>query len=631
MSSKLEQDKCEDGMVAAVVPKNTLDILTEKTDKLFAIIVTIAIIAELIFVPTNVVVRNFFSFSFFWAEEVGRLALLIMAFIGGAVAYNRKGHMAMLALVSHLSEHRKSICAALGDWLVFTMGVVGCILSQKMALMRWDEMTPMLRLREAWFILPVTIGMVLFCFFALNNLRKQNRRIVMTTGIFVTLLVAIILVSYLSLGRLDQSILLCLTFAIFAGSLLIGLPIAFVLVLSSLFYILFTSKVSLTAIPHAMQVSMGSFLLLAIPFFMLAGFVMTSGGLSRRIADAVIAIMGHLRGGLLYVIVVFTYIVSGLSGSKLADVAAVGTTMTEALDKHGYKRGETAAVLASSAIMGESIPPCINLLVLASNTTLSVGSLFIAGLIPATVVAVVIMALIYFRARQQGMTGAPRVPFNEKVKKTIFAIPALIAIVILVGTIVSGFATPTEGSTGAVIYALLLSLVYREMDLSKCWRALEESAVMTSMVLFIICAASAFSWTLTVARIPHELATLLGYFNGSTGMFMILSLIILLPMGALLEGLPAVLIFGPLLVPLATQFGVSPLQYGIFLIIALGTGVFAPPIGMGAYFCCAIVKTSIEDMSKHIIPYLTVIVIGLLLIAFVPWFCLVLPRALNMI
>ena len=630
MSDKIDIDSCAAGSDAVITPKKALDI-SAKVDKIFASIVTIAIILELVIVLANIIARNFFSFSLVWAEEVGRLSLLVMAFIGGAIAYNRKGHMAMKVIVSHLSTYKQSICEALGDWLVLIMGLAGCVLAQKMAMMRWLEITPMLRIHEAWFILPVIVGMLLFCFFALNNLRNQKRQSVMIAGVILIAALAVILGYYLLWGTLDRTILLGLTLVIFFILLIIGLPIAFVLVLSSLLYILLVGKIPLTAIPHAMQVSMGSFILLAIPFFMLAGFIMTEGGLSRRIADFVTAVIGQLRGGLLYVIVIFTYIVSGLSGSKLADVAAVGTSMADVLDKHGYKRGETSAVLASSAIMGETVPPCLCLLVLASNTTLSVGSLFIAGIIPAALIGICIMSLIYFRALRQGMTRGPRVSLKEKTTKTLHAIPALIALVILVGGVISGFATPTEVSTAAVVYALVLSVFYREMNLSKCWHMMEEASIMTAMVLFIICAGSAFSWTLTVARLPHELAALLGLFHGSPILFMIFSIIILVPMGAMLEGLPAVLIFGPLLVPVAGQFGISPLQYGIFLIMALGIGVFLPPVGMGAYFCSAILKTTIEDTSRHMVPYILVIIIGLLLIAFVPWFSLVLPRALHVI
>ncbi|MEN6568015.1 MAG: TRAP transporter large permease subunit [Veillonellales bacterium] len=630
MSNKTDLDKDNVNSSASVASVDKPD-LAARVDKLCAAIVTLSIIAELIIVPTNIITRNFLSFSLFWTEEIGNLALIIMAFIGGAVAYNRKGHMAMKVVVTHLSQRKQAVCEALGDWTVFAMGLVCFVLSQKMMLARWEEVSPILKIREAWFISPIIIGMILFCVFAICNLRKQDRKIVLSTGVVLAIVVAVIAGLFVLLGRLDPTILLCLVLAFFFTLLIIGVPIAFVLILSSIIYILFIGKVPLTAIPHAMHVSMGSFLLLAIPFFMLAGYIMTAGGLSRRIADSVIAIMGHMRGGLLYVIVVFTYLVSGLSGSKLADVAAVGTSMSDALDKYGYKRGETSAVLAASAIMGETVPPCMCLLVLASNTTLSVGSLFIAGIIPAAVIGIAIMTLIYFRARSQEMPCGARVSFQEKMQKTVYAVPAIIAVVILVGGIISGMATPTEVSTVAVIYALFLSVCYREMDLRKCWNMMLEASVMTSMVLFIICAGSAFSWTLTVARVPHELASLLALFHGSSWLFMVFSLLLLIPCGSMLEGLPAVLIFGPLLVPVATQFGISSLQYGIFLIIALGTGVFIPPVGMGAYFCSAIVKTTIEDLSKHMLPYLAIIIVGLLLIAFVPWFSLVLPKAFHLI
>jgi len=398
-------------------------------------------------------------------------------------------------------------------------------------------------------------------------------------------------------------------------------------------YLFVSGTVATTAVPIAMQNSMMNFVLLAIPFFVMAGYVMTEGGLSRRLISFVMSLVGRVRGGLYHVIIVVTYIVSGLSGSKVADVTAVGTTMNETLRKEGYDPGETAAVLASAAVMGETVPPCINMLVLGSITTLSIGTLFVAGLLPAVVMAVVLMILISIRARMVGMPVSSGVPLKEIGRRSLIAIPALFAPVLLVGGIVAGIGTPTEISTSAVVYSIILGLfVYRELTLRAIWRMIVETASKAGMVLFIVSTASAFSWSLTVAQVPHEIAKLLILVAGSspTG-FMLLSIFVLIVMGAILEGLPAILIFAPLLLPIAPLFGINQVQYGLVLVISMGLGNFLPPIGVGAYVCVAVSKTTLEDMMRHMLPYLVALIIGIIIVALVPWFSLVLPRAFHMI
>jgi len=322
---------------------------------------------------------------------------------------------------------------------------------------------------------------------------------------------------------------------------------------------------------------------------------------------------------------------TGISGSKVADVAAVGTTMKDVMKKNRYDPGETAAVLASCAIMGETVPPSIAMLVLASVTSLSIGTLFVAGLLPAAVMALCLMVLIYFRAGKD--TGVGKNPSHAEIwQAAVQAVPALVAPVILIGGIVGGIATPTEVSSTAVVYALLLSvLVYKALRWDQFWHVMADTAAKAGMVLFITSTASTFSWSLTLAKMPQQIASLLSALDGSAWLFMLGTILTLVLMGALLEGLPALLIFGPLLLPVAPKFGIDPLQYGIVMIIAMGLGAFSPPIGVGMYVTCSICETSMENATRHMLPYLIVLVIGLLLVAFVPWFTLIAPKVLNMI
>jgi tripartite ATP-independent transporter DctM subunit len=214
----------------------------------------------------------------------------------------------------------------------------------------------------------------------------------------------------------------------------------------------------------------------------------------------------------------------------------------------------------------------------------------------------------------------------------VAALPALVAPLILIGGIVSGVATPTEVSSTAVIYALALAvLFYRALGVKQLWDLLVKTAAQARMVLFITSTASTFSWSLTLARMPQRIAALFTVLDGSASLFMLATVVTLVLMGALLEGLPALLIFGPLLLPMAPTFGIDPLQYGIVIIIAMGLGAFSPPIGVGLFVTCSICETSMENAARHMSPYLAVLVIGLLLVAFVPWFSLIVPRLMGMI
>ena len=595
------------------------------------IVVVLALIGELVAMFGNVISRSLFDTSLLWSLEVGELALVVMTFVGGAIAYPRNEHMALRAFVDRLPPRWHDGIDAFACWQVFAMALAGGWLAYEMMLSRWDERTPYLGLSALWFAAPMIFGMALLAYFAVKRAMLQPWPTAASSAIVLALVLVILLALSWLLGPQARQYALPATFAVFTLQLLFGVPIGFVLLMATLLYLKASNAVPLSVVPINMQSGISSFVMLSIPFFILAGYVMTEGGLSRRLTDFIMALVGRFRGGMLQVIVVSMYIMSGISGSKVADVAAVGTTMKNVMRREGYAPGETAAVLAACAIMGETVPPSIAMLVLASVTSLSIGALFVAGLLPAAVIALCLMMLIYVRSRGRETRSENPSP-RAIVRAGLSAIPALVAPVILIGGIVSGVATPTEVSSTAVIYALLLSiLIYRSLGTRQLWRVIASTAAQAGMVLFITSTASTFSWSLTIAKMPQQIAALFKALHGSASLFMLATIVTLVVMGALLEGLPALLIFGPLLLPMAGQFGVDPLQYGIVMIIAMGVGAFSPPIGVGMFVTCSICDTTMEDATRHMIPYLVIVVIGLLLVAFFPWFSLVAPRILNMI
>jgi tripartite ATP-independent transporter DctM subunit len=331
------------------------------------------------------------------------------------------------------------------------------------------------------------------------------------------------------------------------------------------------------------------------------------------------------------VMVVSMYIVSGLSGSKAADVAAVGLVMRDMLRREGYSLEKATAVLASGAVMGETVPPSIPMLVLGAVTTISVGTLFIGGLIPAAVVGICLMALIYLQFRKSTLPRHPRASLPQLATATLRGLLPLLMPVILFGGILAGVATATEISSFAVVYGLVLAcIVYRELGLRTFIRGLIDCASISGMVLFILGAASSFAWTLTVANLPHRLVSLLSGVHQSQWVFMLASIVLLIVTGLILEGLPALLILAPILLPIAGRIGISQLHYGIVLLIAMGIGAFMPPVGVGFYFACAVCETTIEKSSREMIPFVIVLCLGLIIVAFVPWFTLFLPAQLGL-
>ncbi|MGA2289502.1 TRAP transporter large permease, partial [Bradyrhizobium sp.] len=413
---------------------------------------------------------------------------------------------------------------------------------------------------------------------------------------------------------------------LFFIAILAGVPVGFVLLLSTATYLWGTGTASLVVLPQTMVNGTGNFILLAVPFFILAGLVMERGGISIRLVRFIYALVGHMRGGLLQVTVVSMYVVSGLSGSKPADVAAVGTVMRDELgERHGTAEG--AAVLAASAVMGETVPPSIAMLIVGSITSVSVGAMFIAGLVPAALMALCLMALIYLRARAAGAPRTPRASAGVIARAGLTAILPLLMPGTLLAGILLGIATPTEIAAGAVLYGLVLSsVVYREMTVQGFIRIAIDTAALTGVLLFIFAAASSFSWTLTVAYLPQRLVALLQSAGDSQAIFMICSIVLLILVGVLLEGLPSLNVLAPLLIPIAGKLGLSELHYALVLIIAMGIGGFMPFAGVGFYVCCAVMRCNIETASRAMLPYLVMLVAGLLMVAFVPWLTLLLPH-----
>jgi tripartite ATP-independent transporter DctM subunit len=593
-------------------------------------VVVAALLIELVLVLANVVARVYFQHSFLWTDEIARLALSILAFIGGAVAYRRRDHAFVRVILSRLPARGERGCLAFADVIVlFVAGITG-FASIEFLTSSWNELTPIFQMPAAVIALPLPIGMVLMILYAAVNLVRDHGKTGLGVGIAFAATIAVAALTrdvWLPLLGDDAAIIAALS--LFFIAILAGVPVGFVLLLSTATYLWGTGTASLVVLPQTMVNGTGNFILLAVPFFILAGLVMERGGISIRLVRFIHALVGHLRGGLLQVTVGSMYVVSGLSGSKPADVAAVGTVMRDELsERHGAAEG--AAVLAASAVMGETVPPSIAMLIVGSITNVSLGAMFIGGLIPAAVMALCLMLLIYSRARASGAPRLPRAGVNTVARAGLGAILPLLMPGTLLAGILLGVATPTEIAAIAVVYGILLSsLVYREMNWRGLVRIVIDTTALTGVLLFIFSAASSFSWTLTVAYLPQRLVALLQSVGDSAAIFMVCSIVLLILVGVLLEGLPSLNVLAPLLIPIAGKLGLSELHYALVLIIAMGIGGFMPFAGVGFYVCCAVMRCDIETASRAMLPYLVMLIAGLLVVAFVPWFTLFLPHAFG--
>jgi tripartite ATP-independent transporter DctM subunit len=590
-------------------------------------LIVLTLLGELLLVLANVFARVYLQRSFLWSDEAARLSLSILAFIGGAVAYRRRDHAFVRVLLDRAAPALERACLVLADIIVlFVVGLVGFASLQFIA-SSWGERTPVLQLPAALIALPLPLGMALLALFALDNLVRHSRRTAWTVGVaFVAVMAALTATRTHWLPYLGGDAAIIVALSLFFIAIFAGVPVGFVLILATATYLWAADAGPFVILPQTMVNGTGNFILLAIPFFILAGLIMERGGISVRLVRFIHTLVGHWRGGLLQVTVASMYVVSGLSGSKPADVAAVGTVMRDQLrERHGAAEG--AAVLAAAAIMGETVPPSIAMLIVGSITSVSVGAMFIGGLLPAALMALCLMVLIYARARRVGTPREPRAPWPAMARAGLGAILPLLMPAMLLGGILFGVATPTEVAAFAVIYGLALAiLLYRETSLAALARTVLDTTALTGVLLFIFAAASGFSWTLTVAYLPQRLVALLHAIGGSTEIFMLGSILLLVIVGVLLEGLPSLNVVAPLLIPIAGRLGLSEMHYALVLIIAMGIGGFMPLAGVGFYVCCAIMRCDVERASRAMLPYLIVVLLGLLLVAYLPWVALALPR-----
>ncbi len=413
---------------------------------------------------------------------------------------------------------------------------------------------------------------------------------------------------------------------IFLAILLLGVPIAFVIGLTSLAALIIQGTIPYNALPQYMFNGLDSFPLLAIPFFILAGLLMSRTGISARLMDFTMVLFGRMPGALAQVNIGTSIFFAGITGAAVADTAAVGSALIPAMKKEGYPAAYSAAVTAASSCIGPIVPPSIILVVYGIVANTSIASLLIAGIIPGVLMGLAMGTVVWFQAvkhkfpRREGSYS-----FIAVIGAFINALPALLMPLIIVGGIMGGIFTATESACVAVVYSLLLGLFTRTLRISDLGNIFVQAGVVSGVVLLIISTAKFFSIILVLNHIPETLTDL--FLSVSENKLIILLMInaLLLIVGTVMEISAACIILVPILLPVVTNLGIDPVHFGIIMCVNLAIGLATPPVGPTLFVACKISKTSIEEITVAIWPFLLAAVAALLVITFIPWLSLVLP------
>ena len=608
-------------------PRSAINLLAIANEGL----VVSATVLNLSITFVNTIIRYFFNSGLTWAGDMSSILISISTFLGAAAFLRRSPGMAYTALVDSTAGTLHDAMKSYSLWTVVAVCSVSLWAFPPFFAGQLRQTLPVLGVSNGIVGVWLGLGMALMIVFTLEKLITIPWRgllLGLATMLLVGLLVYSLQFAY-DAGSLEMDPLIPVAVLLLV-SFLTGTSVSIILALGGLLYFILTNDTPMVTIPVAYQAGIGSFVLVAVPFFMVAGALMEVTGMGGRLIGMVQEWVGHWSGGLLFAQVVAMYLFSGMSGSKAADIATVGSVMKRPLRESGYPPPESVAVLAAAAAMGEVVPPSLALLILGSITSLSIGSLFIAGIMPAALLAATLVVGIIVRGRSRDWQKGPPFALGRALRSIPPAFPALLVPVIVVGGIVGGVASPTEASSFAVVYGVVGGVVGdRGRAWGTGWPGIRDAGLTGGMVLFMGATANLLSQAIVIDGLGRTLANAFGHLE-DRDTFLFLSMAALIVIGFVLEGFPAILISAPILLPVAEKLGVDPLQYGILLIMAIGIGVFMPPIGIGYYVACAVGEAPPNATMRPSAVYNVFLILGLVVVMLFPEITLYLPHLFDM-
>ncbi|MBK7061206.1 MAG: TRAP transporter large permease subunit [Rubrivivax sp.] len=580
---------------------------------LLAVIITLLLV--------GVAARYVFSLPVVWVDEVVSLSFLWLAMLGAVIAMHRNEHLRLTLIVEKLPAPLRgyvqafALCAV----AVTLLALAGPALEYTRD--EWAIRTPELSMPNAWRVAAIAFGVIamlgLVLSFALRTVAL--RQLIVAAGVLGAAALACQAgsVGLQSLGNLNLVIFLV---GVVTLCLVAGVPIGFCFGLATLSYLGFATTVPLSVVVSRMDEGMSSIVLVSVPIFVMLGCVLDSSGMGKAIVDVLAALFGHVRAGMSYVLLGSLFIVSGISGSKVSDMATVAPALFPEMKRRGHKPPEMIALLATGAAMADTVPPSIVLIVLGSVAGVSIAGLFQSGFVVAMVLLLALMLLARWKARHEIMEGVRRAPWVTLRKLLVFAAPALVLPFLIRSAVGEGVATATEVSTIAVLYTLVIGkYLYGGLSARQVYSMLVETASLSGAILLILGTASGMAWAIAQSGVVQQLSGFLTTLPGGPWAYLAVTILVFLLLGCVLEGLPAILLLAPIMFPIARKLGIHDVHYAMVVVVAMNIGLMMPPIGVGFYVACRIGEALPDDVMGAIWPYLVALVIGLVVIAAVPW------------
>ncbi|HSZ65267.1 MAG TPA: TRAP transporter large permease subunit [Xanthobacteraceae bacterium] len=577
--------------------------------------------AEILILFGGVVSRYVFDRPLVWSDELASTLFLWLAMLGAVIAFRRDEHMRMTACVAMLPRHWRAALDtfATGAALAFLLLIAWP--TYQYALYQLPITTSALEITDTWRAAAMPAGIALMIVFAMLRLARTGSlsMLLLSLGAAAAIVALFWAVGpvFLKLGNLN---LLIFFVGVVAAAVFAGVPIAFAFGLAIFGYLALGTHTPLMVLVGRMDEGMSHLILLAVPLFVFLGLLIEMTGMAAAMVAFLASLLGHVRGGLHYVLVSAMYLVSGISGSKAADMAAVAPVLFPEMKARGAKPGDLVALLSATGAQTETIPPSLVLITIGSVTGVSIAALFTGGLLPGVVLAFLLCLVVHWRYRHAATEQSGRASKRDIARAFFIALPALVLPFLIRAAVVEGIATATEVSTIGIAYSAIAGLlIYRRFDWSALRPMLVSTACLSGAILFIIGTATGMAWGLTQSGFSRTLAAAMTGLPGGAATFMAASIAAFVVLGSVLEGIPAIVLFGPLLFPIAKAVGIHEVHYAMVVILAMGIGLFAPPFGVGYYAACAIGRVEPAEGMRPILAYMLALVIGTAIVAAVPW------------
>jgi len=569
----------------------------------------------------GVVSRYVFTLPVIWMDEAVSIAFIWVAMVGAIIAVYRNEHLRLTIFVDKLPQRVRDFVHACA--LVAIAAVLLALIEPAFsyAADEWQIRTPALDIPNSFRVGAHAFGFagmfVLVLFYAGRSVSRPS---LVAAVLSVAAIAGICWMLSPKLAQLGTLNILIFLVGFVAVCLAAGVPIAFCFGIGAVSYLAFSTQIPLQVVVGRMDEGMSSLVLVSVPIFVLLGCVLDHTGMGKAIVGFLASLIGHVKAGMSYVLLGSLFIVSGISGSKVSDMATVAPALFPEMKRRGHKSGEMVALLATGAAMADTVPPSIVLIVLGAVAGVSIAGLFNAGFVVAGVLLLALVALARWKARNEDMHGAVRSPLRVVGRLLVVAAPALVLPFLIRSAVGEGIATATEVSSVAVAYALVIGQVmYGGIGLRKLYGMLVDTAALSGAVLLVLGAASAMAWAITQSGVVQQLSVFLTTLPGGAFAFMAVSILVFLVLGCLLEGLPAVLLLAPIMFPIARKLGIHDVHYSMVIVCAMNVGLMLPPIGVGFYIACRIGDAKPDEVIRAIWSYLAALLVGVIVIAAVPW------------